>query len=303
MNEVDTRYRAQTPARKRHKRSSAATFLLRLCEIIPAIVLLVLAAVILFPSSKDKGGETDTSSPPTSEFNVPANPDGGPDDIRGDTGDNDTGTTEPIYTDQYTPALLVMAEKNPEAAGFAAEYTGARAADLTMDLTNQLTPGEIPYFTQWDSRWGYSVYGTGLMGWTGCGPTVLSMVAMGLTGDGTLTPAFVADMAVRGGYCVEGNGTAWTLFSEGAKSLGLVPKELPLWESTVRAELEAGKPVVCVVGPGHFTENGHYILLTKADEEGYHVLDPFRPSNCHAWNWADFSEEIRNLWSYTAEKK
>lgn len=289
MYESDTQLK--TRGRTKKRRGGAASVLIRLLEILPAAVLLIAAFFVLFPSAPEKGG--DTTPPPATDVDVPA-----------DTGSEDTTapteeTSAPVYTDKYTPALLELAEKNPEAAGFVAAYAGATQADLKMDLSEELSPGQFPYFTQWDSRWGYNVYGSGLIGWTGCGPTVLSMVAVGLTGDGTLTPAFVADMAVRDGYCVEGSGTAWTLFSQGSKKLGLTPKELPLWEPTVRAELEAGRPVVCVVGPGHFTEYGHYILLTKADAEGFHVLDPFRPSNCHAWSWADFSGEIRNLWSFT----
>lgn len=292
MNESDTQFRTQ--GRTKRRRGGAVTVLLRLLEIIPAIALLIAALYILFPSSRD--GDGDTTPPPATDMDVPANPD------TEDTTAQTEETAKPVYTDKYTPALLELAEKNPEAAGYVAAYAGATPANLKMDLSEELSPGQFPYFTQWDSRWGYNIYGSGLIGWTGCGPTVLSMVAVGLTGDGTMTPAFVADMAVRDGYCVEGNGTAWTLFSQGSKKLGLTPKELPLWEPTVRAELEAGRPVVCIMGPGHFTENGHYILLTKADAEGYHVLDPFRPSNCHAWSWDDFSGEIKNLWSFTVSK-
>lgn len=201
-------------------------------------------------------------------------------------------------TDEYAAMLALAEEKNPEMREFVENYEGPREPDpaLTVDVTK----GEIPYFTQWDSRWGYIVYGAGLMGWTGCGPTALSMVAAGLTGDGTLTPAGVADFALREGYCEPGNGTAWTLFSDGAEKLGLTAKELPLWEPTVEAELSAGRPIICIMGPGRFTEEGHYIVITGKDSGGFQVLDPFRPSNCHGWAWEDMEGEIRNLWSYEA---
>ena len=196
-------------------------------------------------------------------------------------------------------AFLEISEKNPEAQAYLDGYKGVTDYDLTLDLTGELTAGQIPYYTQWDSRWGYCKYGSGLIGWTGCGPTALSMVAMGLTGDGTLTPAYLADFAVNEGYCVAGNGTAWLLFSEGAEKLGLQAKELILWEPTMRAELEAGRPIICIMGPGHFTETGHYIVLTGASPAGFTVLDPYRPSNCKTWAYDDIKDEIRNLWSYT----
>ena len=196
-------------------------------------------------------------------------------------------------------AFLEISEKNPEAQAYLDGYRGVTDYDLTLDLTGELTAGQIPYYTQWDARWGYCRYGSGLIGWTGCGPTALSMVAMALTGDGTLTPARIASFAIDEGYCVPGHGTAWTLFSEGAEKLGLQARELPLWEASIRSELQAGRPVICVMGPGHFTDSGHYIVLTGCDEQGFSVLDPFRPSNCKVWRYEDIQDQINNLWSYS----
>ncbi len=194
--------------------------------------------------------------------------------------------------------LKEVSEKNPEAAEYVANFNGIKDYDLDLDLSSEVTVGTIPYYTQWDSRWGYCQYGEGLIGYTGCGPTALSMVAMGLTGDGTLTPAYIADFATREGYCVPGNGTAWLLFSEGAEKLGLTARELPLWEATMRNELDKGHPIICIMGPGHFTETGHYIVLTSCNDSGFEVYDPYRPSNCQAWAYDDISGEIKNLWSY-----
>ncbi len=212
----------------------------------------------------------------------------------GETGERET----PDYPPELADAFADLAEKNPEAREFVEGFTSVTDFDVTLDLSGELEPGLIPRLFQWDARWGYCRYGAGLMGWTGCGPTALSMVAMGLTGDGTLTPAAVAKFAVENGYCVEGRGTAWTLFSQGAASFGLAARELPLWEPTVRAELDAGRPVICVMGPGHFTDEGHYIVLTAFADGGYALLDPNRPSNCHVWLWEELEGEIRDLWSY-----
>ncbi len=210
------------------------------------------------------------------------------------------GETEPDERG-IRKALDELADKNPEASAFVDAYAGIEEYDLELDLSSEITAGTIPYLTQWDRRWGYCLYGEGLIGYTGCGPTALAMVAMGLTGDGTLTPAYVADFAVRNGYCVPGSGTAWLLFSEGAEKLGLHAKELPLWEQTMREELRLGHPLICVMGPGHFTETGHYIVLTSCDDAGFHVYDPNRPSNCKTWSYAEISDEIKNLWSYSVD--
>ncbi len=204
-----------------------------------------------------------------------------------------------ISDSEIREAFQELSEKNPEARDYINAYNGVTEFDLTLDLTGELTAGKIPYYTQWDARWGYCRYSSGLVGWTGCGPTALSMVAMGLTGDGRLTPAYMADLAAKKGYCVKGSGTSWTFFTEGAAMVGLTAKELILWEDTMRAELNAGKPIICVMGKGYFTDSGHYIVLTGCDEEGFQVYDPFRPSNCRTFTYDELAPEIKNLWSYT----
>lgn len=206
-----------------------------------------------------------------------------------------------IDDDDIREAFADILEKNPEAEEYVRGYEGVMEYDLSVDIYKDgaKPEGKLPYLTQWDSRWGYCPYSGGLIGYTGCGPTCLSMVLIGLTGDGTKTPAYVADFAMRHGYSVDGNGTAWTLFSEGAEQLGLHSEELILWEATMRTELGRGHPIICIMGPGHFTTTGHYIVLYGCDDEGFFVYDPYRPSNCRTWSYDDISGEIRNLWAYS----
>lgn len=206
-----------------------------------------------------------------------------------------------INDEKLREAFAEVYEKNPEAREFVDSFDGVTEFDLKLDLSEDdafVARDPIPYYVQWDARWGYCQYGDGLMGWTGCGPTALSMVAMGLTGDGTLTPAYIASFAIDNGYCVPGNGTSWTLFSEGAEKLGFTATEVPLWEATMREHLKAGRPIICIMGAGHFTDTGHYIVITSCTDEGFNVLDPYRPSNCKVWSYDEIQGEIRNLWAY-----
>ena len=85
------------------------------------------------------------------------------------------------------------------------------------------------------------------MGLSGCGPTCLSMVCIYLLNDSQYTPRYIADFAEQYGYCVPGNGSAWTLISEGGKELGLDVIEIPLDEDR---KLEVGNPIKCNMGPG-----------------------------------------------------
>ena len=199
-------------------------------------------------------------------------------------------------------SLSELLEKNDEAADYVANFHGVTEYPESVDLSEELSQGGFPVIMQWDSRWGYCRYGTGLIGYTGCGPTCLSIVLLGLTGDDSYDPASVAAFATENGYCVPGNGTSWSLFSEGAEKLGLISAELPLHEGAMKAELDAGRPIIMIMGPGHFTDTGHFIVVTGYNEDGFTVIDPNRRSNCEkSWKYQDIQGEIRNLWSYMLE--
>lgn len=202
--------------------------------------------------------------------------------------------------DEISEALAVLAVKNPETEDYVRDYTGVQPSPETVDMSAELAEDGVPLLMQWDERWGYCRYGDGLIGYTGCGPTCLSMVLLGLTGDETFHPAYVASFAQDNGYCVPGNGTAWKLFSEGAAKLGLTAKELPLWEATMQSELAAGRPIICIMGKGDFTEGGHYIVLTGYENGEFTVLGPNRRENCHGWSYERLEGQIKNLWSYAA---
>ena len=150
---------------------------------------------------------------------------------------------------------------------------------LHADLTQDYTPGEIPHLLQWDVRWGYYPYGGSqaeeMMGLSGCGPTALSMVVIGLTGDTSCNPAVVAQYASEAGYVTESDGTAWALMSEGCAHFGLTAQDVALWETTMIEALESS-PLICALGPGDFTEVGHFIVIAGYENGAFRVLDPNR---------------------------
>ena len=125
------------------------------------------------------------------------------------------------------------------------------------------------------------------MGLTGCGPTCLSMVAIHLLQDSSLTPIFVADYADRNGYYADGVGTAWSFMSQGASGLGLYAQEVGLDENRVMNYLRQGKPIICAMGRGDFTETGHFIVMTGVEDGKIKVNDP---------NSKDRSEKLWDRW-------
>ena len=198
---------------------------------------------------------------------------------------------------RYPDALLELAARNPEALDFVLDYP-QKKDEPAAQTVGEVQQGEFPQLLQWDERWGYQTYGDGLMGLTGCGPTVLSMAVCGLTGDNTITPWVVAQYAQEAGWYVDGSGSSWDLMREGCRHYGLEAEELPLDEGIVTRELERGHPVICSMGPGDFTTSGHFILLTGMEDGQICLHDPNRPSNSEKrWNLDTLAPQIRNLWA------
>ena len=170
-----------------------------------------------------------------------------------------------------------------------------------LDAVLELTPGEIPYLSQYDPRWGYHGYGSGVLGITGCGPTCLAMCAAGLLGDASVNPARVADWAEAAGLYVPGSGSSWELFTAGAAQFGLASRELPLDEALIRSALAEGCAVVASMLPGDFTASGHFVVICGADEGGFILHDPnSRPLSEKTWSYGRLSGQIANLWALSA---
>ena len=202
---------------------------------------------------------------------------------------------------EYPESLLALAERNPETKQFVRDYPKNKDRQDEIDVSGEVKEGEIPLFLQWDERWGYQIYGDDFMAVTGCGPTCLSMVYCGLTGNADWNPLAVAKKADQKGYYVAGSGSSWSIMTDIAGELGLSASEISLSETSIRSELEAGHPIICIVGPGDFTNGGHFIVLTGVDDKGNFIIkDPNSKKNSSkVWDPERVMGQIRNLWSYS----
>lgn len=211
--------------------------------------------------------------------------------------------TEKLQEKGYPESLIQLVERNPETKDFVLDYPKYRGLS-EIDLTGEVTKGQIPHFLQWDERWGYETYGNDFLAVTGCGPTSLSMVVCGLTGDTTYNPYQVAKMAEENGYYVEGAGSSWELMTSGARQLGLTVSDVSFDEEHIRSTLEEGHPIICVVGPGDFTDAGHFLVLTGVDTDGkIRLNDPNSVIRTNeTWELETLMAQIKNLWSYSYEK-
>jgi len=203
------------------------------------------------------------------------------------------------HSERYPASLLQLLAGNLETLEFVKNYP-EHGLDTPADSIGSVAAGEIPLLMQWDERWGYAAYGSDFLAVTGCGPTCLSMVAAGLTGDSSITPLAVAEAAEQGGHYAEGYGSSWTLMSQCCEEFGLTAAELPLDEATMLRELEAGRPIVCSMNPGDFTSSGHYIVLVAAENGQFRVHDPnSRERSDRLWSYDTLSGQIGNLWSFS----
>lgn len=216
-------------------------------------------------------------------------------------GFNVSTVMEENLQEEYPQSLLDLLERNTETRDFVLEYPANKDKDFEIDLSDELMDGTIPLFLQWDVRWGYETYGSDFMAITGCGPTCLSMVRCGLSGDDEWNPLEVAKMSEESGFYVDGVGTSWDLMTTGATQLGLTVNSVIYDEAHIIAELKKGNPIICIMGPGDFTTSGHFIVLTGVDEEGkITVCDPNSRLNSEKhWDAGEIIRQIRNLWGYT----
>ena len=199
---------------------------------------------------------------------------------------------------QYPKQLKDLALKNEEALEFVYDYPAEHVKEHTIDLTKEASMDSVPLFVQWDKRWGYEKYSGNFFAASGCGPTTLSMVVVYLTHNREASPIAVAKYSKEAGYSVDGSGSSWTLISEGCRHYGVKAKTVALDESRMKAELDEGHPIVVNVGPGDFTDTGHFMVITGYDDEGFSINDPNSiEKSGKRWLFKNISSQIRAVWS------
>ena len=165
-------------------------------------------------------------------------------------------------------ALRAFAQKYPEAAGFVNDYPAHYRDHPSKDVSGEVKKGVVPLFIQWDERWGYEDYGGNYLAVNGCGPTCLSMVVCGLTGETDTNPYAVACYSEAQGYYTPGSGTSWSLMTQGAAHYGLDAERVTLSAEALTDTLAQGRVIIASMKPGDFTYTGHFIVLTGLDKDG-----------------------------------
>lgn len=205
-------------------------------------------------------------------------------------------------TDRYPQDYLNALENNPELLEFVEGYPDAKR-EAVGGITKEELHAQWPLLLQWDKRWGYVPYGDHDIGLSGCAPTCLSMVVVGLTKNREASPDRVARFAEDNGYYLYGTGTKWSLMTEGAVSFGVRGSELALDKNRIFSALAAGHPIICSMRPGDFTTGGHFLVLVGVEDGKIRLNDPnSRIRSEKLWDYETLAPQVKSLWEFTAEQ-
>ena len=209
-------------------------------------------------------------------------------------------TLKTAKKDGYPQELINILDKNPETLDFVRDYPEKKDIPVAETIGDSLEAGEVPHLLQWDERWGYASYGTSTIAASGCGPTCMSMVVSGLTGDASITPYTLAKYSEENHYIDETNNTYWIFMNEAAYNWGIESWETMLDEAQLKEQLDAGNPIICSVVEGDFTTTGHFIVLTGYKEGKVTVCDPNSNKNSEKeWVFQDIKDQIKSMWVYS----
>lgn len=157
-----------------------------------------------------------------------------------------------------------------------------------IDGVETLTGGTIPliYFAQNDPEWKDQLYGNDPIGVYGCGPTALAMAVNSL-GAGTTNPAMMSAFCAEQGYWAPKSGSYHSIVQGVSAAFGITcsaPNALDANEIITR--LSNGEIAIALMGPGHFTDTGHFIVLRGVTKDNkLLVADPIsRTRSLQEWD-------------------
>ena len=192
-----------------------------------------------------------------------------------------------------------------------------RAATAKMRKAKKMLTGgfgDIPVYSQSDSRWGSDAYNMGqddaTMADTGCGPTAMAMIASGMTGQ-DVTPPEMASLAEATGDRDE-TGTNWNFIGKAANAYGVnTTEQVNPSADFIASELSQGKPMILsgVSGGGSgssdrspYTKSGHYVVADKIEGNRVRVKNPMNGGS-GTYNINEITNGAGAAWSFGGSGK
>lgn len=147
---------------------------------------------------------------------------------------------------------------------------------LYPDIAHQRFPEAIVYLQQ---DYFYHTFGDRQIGKNGCGITTWAMLATYMT-DSLQTPAMMADRFLEY-YDYRGHSTNGDIFSYAPAEMGFYLDKMAFDIDTAIEALENGQVLVSRQYKGHFTSSGHFLLVTRYNEED----DTFQVRDSNIYNY------------------
>lgn len=179
----------------------------------------------------------------------------------------------PRHEASFPPGTRVQLEPAPPSPATDPPFTELLEEGGKQILTGSLV--DMVYFCQADEQWADQPYGTDPIGPYGCGPTAMAMAVASMT-DTETDPAVMAAWAAENGYWARRSGSYHSIVRGTARAFGLEAESFTSrnTEDLLNA-LSNGGVLVALMGPGHFTTGGHFILLRGSTLTGeVLVADP-----------------------------
>ncbi|MDO5755860.1 MAG: C39 family peptidase, partial [Tissierellia bacterium] len=201
------------------------------------------------------------------------------------------------HQNEIPEPLLKLAGNDYSAIDFVAK-TIDPSIENDYEYPSNINGGKYPYYIQWDNRWGFENYAKGIIGYTGCGPTSAAMIISGLLKDDSITPDVIAKVSEENGFS-NANGTSWGLYPFLGQKYGLQVEQITPEYDYLKAHLDTGNPALVSVGPGHFTSQGHVMVIVGTDFFGRLIInDPNNRENSESrWKWDEFQPQIKTIWT------
>lgn len=220
------------------------------------IVVFVVFVTLGRGDSKSAGTTRETSLPESTE-------------IAAETAAAVQSTTEAAATVQET------VETAEEAAAEEADTEDSAVPvqeEPDYDICLSSAMGPLFYYNQTDEKWSdYLWGGTDDLATYGCGPTTMAMIvnSFGSVSE-QVTPITMADYCYEKGLFCQGHGSYHNIVKTVLTGFGFTVKSLQdsLSAESLVSALEKGHLVVALMGPGYFTDSGHYLIITAHNEDG-----------------------------------
>ena len=128
----------------------------------------------------------------------------------------------------------------------------------------------------------------------------MAMILTNLTEE-EVSPVEAANWSLNNGHRVKGNGTSWEYFDDISEEYGVDCLQQTVSTDNIVNNLQEGKKIIMSMKPGHFTQNGHFIVLTGMTEDGkITVADPSSESRSQqTWDIDVFLREGKQQWSFS----